>query len=56
MATEATRSRNTGRFEMTLGTLFDEKTAKILDDLIRESRKEIFESNSISKPDSAIPE
>lgn len=36
--------RNIGQFETKLESLFDEKTSKILDDLIRESRKEIFES------------
>lgn len=43
--------RNTERFELTLGTLFDEKMSKILDELIKESRKEIFETKS----DSATP-
>lgn len=36
--------RQPARFQVTLEALFDEKTSKILDDFIRESRKEIFES------------
>lgn len=47
MTTEATRSRHTNMgFGVTLGSLFDESTAKLLDELIKESRKEIFESSS----------
>ncbi len=48
MTAEAQRTKNTGRFEMRLESLFDEKTSKILDELIRESRQEIFESKSDS--------
>lgn len=49
MATEATRNRHTNMgFGVTLGALFDEATTKLLDELIKESRKEIFESNSDS--------
>jgi len=49
MTTEV--KRNIGKFQTTMEYLFDEKTTKILDDLIKEARKEIFEST----PDSTTP-
>ena len=51
----ADMKRQTGRFQTTLEYLFDEKTSKILDEFIRESRKEVFESTPEMKPDSATP-
>lgn len=52
MTTETTRNRHTNMgFGLTLGALFDDKTTKLLDELIKESRKEIFES----KTDSTTP-
>jgi hypothetical protein len=49
MATESTRNRHTNMgFGVTLGALFDETTTKLLDELIKESRKEIFESKADS--------
>jgi hypothetical protein len=50
MTTEAGRNRHTNMgFAVTLGSLLDESAAKILDELIKESRKEIFESNNEEK-------
>jgi hypothetical protein len=52
MATESTRSRHTNMgFGVTLGSLFDENTAKLLDEFIKESRKEIFESKTEKQTD-----
>jgi len=54
MSTEAYKNRSAVRFQSTLEYLFDENTTKILDELIRESRKEIFESKDELKSDSTI--
>ena len=51
MTAELSTPQYRSRFEVKLENFMDEQSLKILDDLLRESRKEIFES----RPDLTIP-